>query len=318
MKKGIDISKYQKGLQLSKIKDEIDFVIVRAGYTGWGDAKSKAKDECFEDFYSQAKNLGIPVGCYYFTIARSYQDGVDEANWLYENCLKGKSFEYPIYIDVENDSGNKQWLRKAGKDATTEGIKGFCETLENKGYYVGIYASDISGFKDMMDADKLTMYDKWVARYGKEPSYITSYGMWQTTSEKRISGYNGNLDYNESYKDYPEIMKANNLNNVNGNVVIKKSNEELANEVINGLWGNGEDRKNKLTSAGYDYQAVQDIVNSKLNVKKETATYYQVKKGDNLTKIAKKYNTTINKIMRLNPSIKNANVIYTGQTIRVK
>ena len=34
----------------------------------------------------------------------------------------------------------------------------------------------------------------------------------------------------------------------------KKSNEEIANEVIRGEWGNGEDRKNKLIAAGYDYK----------------------------------------------------------------
>lgn len=53
-----------------------------------------------------------------------------------------------------------------------------------------------------------------------------------------------------------------------GNVVYPKSNkksvDELAREVIKGLWGNGSDRKNKLTSAGYDYDAVQKRVNELL------------------------------------------------------
>ena len=39
-----------------------------------------------------------------------------------------------------------------------------------------------------------------------------------------------------------------------------KSNEEIANEVINGLWGNGDDRKNRLINAGYNYNDVQRIV----------------------------------------------------------
>ena len=46
---------------------------------------------------------------------------------------------------------------------------------------------------------------------------------------------------------------------------VSKSNEELANEVIAGKWGNGDDRKNRLTSAGYNYSAVQSIVNQKLS-----------------------------------------------------
>ena len=43
-------------------------------------------------------------------------------------------------------------------------------------------------------------------------------------------------------------------------VVAKKTNEELAREVIQGKWGNGADRKNRLTAAGYDYGAIQSIV----------------------------------------------------------
>ena len=46
--------------------------------------------------------------------------------------------------------------------------------------------------------------------------------------------------------------------------------------------------------------------------------YYVVKPGDNLTRIAIAYNTTVDAIMLLNPQIKNKNLIYSGQTIRVK
>lgn len=43
-----------------------------------------------------------------------------------------------------------------------------------------------------------------------------------------------------------------------------KSNEQIADEVIKGLWGNGADRKNRLTNAGYDYNTIQSIVNRKM------------------------------------------------------
>ena len=41
----------------------------------------------------------------------------------------------------------------------------------------------------------------------------------------------------------------------------KKSVDEIAQEVIRGEWGNGSDRRTRLESAGYDYDAVQDRVN---------------------------------------------------------
>ena len=60
---------------------------------------------------------------------------------------------------------------------------------------------------------------------------------------------------------------AEEANKING-VAVKKSNEELADEVIQGLWGNGKERKDRLTEAGYDYYAVQAIVNERLLTKK--------------------------------------------------
>lgn len=51
---------------------------------------------------------------------------------------------------------------------------------------------------------------------------------------------------------------------VGKNTAAKKTVLELAKEVIAGKWGNGQDRKNRLTAAGYDYTAVQNKVNELL------------------------------------------------------
>jgi LysM repeat protein len=46
--------------------------------------------------------------------------------------------------------------------------------------------------------------------------------------------------------------------------------------------------------------------------------FYTVKKGDTLSRIAMKFNTTVDELMKLNPQIKDPNLIYAGQRIRVK
>lgn len=51
---------------------------------------------------------------------------------------------------------------------------------------------------------------------------------------------------------------------VNNDDASKKSNDAIADEVIQGIWGNGAERRNKLTYAGYNYREIQDIVNKKL------------------------------------------------------
>lgn len=98
---------------------------------------------------------------------------------------------------------------------------------------------------------------------------------------------------------------------------VKKSIEEIAQEVIDGEWGNGTTRKSKLEKAGYNYSEVQKKVNEILNSKEEIKTYYTIKKGDTLNKIASKYKTTVKQLTTWN-NIKNPNLIYPGQKIRVK
>lgn len=49
-----------------------------------------------------------------------------------------------------------------------------------------------------------------------------------------------------------------------GSTHTTKTNEEIAIEVIRGDWGNGDERKHRLTQAGYDYTVVQKIVNDKM------------------------------------------------------
>lgn len=96
-----------------------------------------------------------------------------------------------------------------------------------------------------------------------------------------------------------------------------KDLETIANEVIQGLWGNGKDRVNKLTNAGYNYSEVQTIVNQKLNASKSTTITYIVKAGDTLSKIASMYNTTYQKIASDN-CISNPNFIRVGQKLTIK
>lgn len=101
----------------------------------------------------------------------------------------------------------------------------------------------------------------------------------------------------------------------------KKSVLEVAQEAIAGKWGNGDDRKQKITAAGYDYSAVQAKINSLMKGQSggngTAATYYTVKKDDTLSSIAKRYGTTYQQLAKLN-SITDPNVINIGQKIRVK
>lgn len=105
----------------------------------------------------------------------------------------------------------------------------------------------------------------------------------------------------------------------------KKDDKIIAQEIIDGKWGNGEDRKNRLKAAGYtdeDIKRIQALVNEMCKNPSKPAenqeVWHTVKTGEVLSVIANRYGVTVDSIMKLNPSIKNPNIIYTGQKIRIK
>lgn len=97
--------------------------------------------------------------------------------------------------------------------------------------------------------------------------------------------------------------------------IINENIETLARDVINGKYGNGEERKQKL---GDMYDVVQKRVNEILKGNQTTnETIYIVKKGDCLCNIAKKYNTTVKKIAKDN-GITNVDLILIGQKLIIR
>ena len=100
MKKGIDVSYAQGNIDFSKInKNQVQFVIIRSSF-GW---EADQKDNQFERNYSGFKKLGIPVGAYHYSYAKTKEQAVKEAKYCLE-CIKGKSFDLPVFIDMEEQS----------------------------------------------------------------------------------------------------------------------------------------------------------------------------------------------------------------------
>lgn len=262
-KLGIDISKWQKGFNFDKAKYEgVEFVILRGAY-------STTKDSCFDTFYKQCKEKGLPVGVYHYSMAKTVAEAKKEVEKMLD-ILKGKQFEYPIYIDVEDKT-----QASLGKETLTAIIQAYCSTLEQAGYYTGIY-STYAFLKSYTHIDKLDKYDKWIAQWSKKCTSPKPFGMWQFGGEtnairtNKIAGIVCDQDY--CYNDYPTIIKSAGLNGFNKEdaPVPTKTVEEIAKEVIDGKWGNGTERKKKLTAAGYDYNEVQSKVNELLKSNKKT------------------------------------------------
>jgi GH25 family lysozyme M1 (1,4-beta-N-acetylmuramidase) len=300
MRKGIDISVYQTKVDYSKLKEQgIEFAIIRCGFG----RMHFQKDAKFEEHYKGLKEVGIKVGCYLYSYADNINDGKNEAY----NCLeliKDKNFEIGVFYDLED----KVTTKNLNKSQITQIAKDFCTIIEKEGYKAGIYAN-LNWFNNFINVKELENYYIWLAQWSESHTANFKVDFWQYSSEGKILGIPNNVDLNY------DLRKENIYENTDSIKENKKSNEEIANEVIEGLWGNGELRKVNLSQAGYNYVDIQKIVNEKLA--SVGTLYHTVKKGENLTKIAQIYGTTVSTLVALN-KIKNPNLIYVNQRLRIR
>lgn len=198
-KKGIDISWCQTQVDWSKVN--VDFVIVQIG----GGYVANKKDAMFESHYAGAKQRGIPVGGYWFTHAVNEAQARQEADTCIE-LMKGKQFEYPIYLDLEKDA-----QYKLGKEAVSKIIRAWLERVEAAGYWVGLY-SNLAFLYGVTDDDIEDRYAIWLAQWDvAKPTYNRSYGLWQY-SVGQAAGVTGACDLDYSYVDYPALIKERGLN----------------------------------------------------------------------------------------------------------
>lgn len=261
MLKGVDVSKHDGVIDWKKAKNSsmVDFAILRAGYG----RLIEQKDNKFEANYKGCKENGIPCGAYWYSYAKSVSEIQTEAR-VFLQAIKGKQFEYPVYLDFEEKS-----QFNLGKAKCSEMAEAFLTVLEENGYYAGMYSSK-SHLENYFTEDILNHYTIWVAHYGvSKTSYKYSYDIWQYSESGSVSGINHKCDLNYCYKeDFPEVIKKAGLNGFTKTTDTpespEKSVEELAKEVLENKWGTGADRKARLTAAGYSYEAVQDAVNALL------------------------------------------------------
>lgn len=252
MNKGVDVSKHNGSINWGHVT--ADFAILRAGY---GKIVSQ-KDPKFENNYLGCKSNSIPVGVYWYSYAKTKAEAEEEA----KACLaviKGKNFELPIYYDIEENE-----TLKLGKQRVTAIARAFLSAIEAVGYKGGIYASK-STMETLIDATVKVHYSVWVAHVGKDGAALknTSYkgkkDIWQYSWKGKVDGITGDVDLDYCYLDLNSVKKGE--AKAEAKARARKTVSELAQEVIAGKWGNGEDRKKRLTAAGYNYNAIQKKVN---------------------------------------------------------
>lgn len=206
VKRGIDISAHQGNIDLSALKSQIDFVIIRVGYGTKGTIDNK-----FTRNANLCRDLGIPVGFYWYSYALDVEGAKKEAQTMINAIAPYKDIvKFGVWFDMEDADGYKKKNGMPSNQTLRQMCAAFCEATENAGFYSGIYASE-SWFNNQLNGSEIAAYDRWVAQWptsgGKQTGLDTSASkrsdvhLWQFTSAGRFSGYNGNLDTNYAYLD---------------------------------------------------------------------------------------------------------------------
>ena len=202
-KKGIDVSHHNGTIDWGKVKAAgVQFALLRAS---WGIESKKQIDSQFERNYAECKRVGIPVGAYHFSYAKSPAEAKKELEFFLKN-LKGKQFEYPVMFDLEDET-----LENLPKSVLTDNVIAFCDGLEKAGYYAALY-SNPDWLTQRLDLEKIKRFDLWFADWRKNPSKTFPHGIWQYTDKGAVNGIVGNVDLDIAYKDYPTIIKKAGLN----------------------------------------------------------------------------------------------------------
>ena len=251
---GIDISAWQGDENIDLSKVPFDFCIVKAT------EGTSYKNRYFTSHCDAVLKKKKLLGAYHYANGGDVQK---EADYFLAYAKKyiGKAI---LVLDWEAKNNHMFGVKDL------EWCLQWCSYVQKKtGIKPIIYVQ-----KSAMNAVKKAGYGLWVAQY---PDYNeTGYqehpwneGAYnclirQYTSVGKLSGYSGSLDLNKAY------ISAASWNKLAGRRVVpvlakptagKKSINAIAKEVLAGKWGNGTDRKARLTKAGYDYAKVQAAVN---------------------------------------------------------
>lgn len=253
---GIDVSRWQPA-NITELVD-YDFVIIKAT-----EGTSYVSPYC-DSQYQKAKKRGKLLGVYHFA---SGLDPVAEANFFVNN-VQGYLGEAILVLDWEANaiSRGPAWVRQ------------FVQQVKARTKVAPLIYGSASPLQahDIPQVAKEENCGLWVAAYPNsnptgyrnEPQLLGSV-IRQYASTGRLDGYAGNLDLNRSTltaKQWAKYAKGDRDGSTpTPTVPAKKTNAQIADEVLAGKWGNGEDRRNRLKAAGYSYSAIQSLVNQKLS-----------------------------------------------------
>lgn len=185
VKKAVDVSEHNGVINFERLKNVVDYVIIRCGY---GQDMTSQDDKKWVRNVSECERLGIKYGVYFYSYAKTTARIEGEIKHCLR-LLRGHRPNLPVFFDSEE---------KGTQGVAKHNAKRFCDAMITNGYKAGIYASK-SWFENYIG--ETWGYDLWIARYANVLG-VNNVDIWQYSSNGSVDGINGRCDVNHVYKDY--------------------------------------------------------------------------------------------------------------------
>lgn len=198
MLKIIDISEANGNINWKEVQPQIDGVILRVGYRGYGWSGTLMVDAKFHDNAAKCRALGIPFGAYWLSQATSVSEALAEAEFMNAH-LRHYELRLPVFLDSEWGEANNGTGRadRLSKKSRTEYHLALLRKLREYGYNTGLYTG-VYWFKDEIDGEAIRRdgHHIWLASVENVEPTIP-YNAWQYSWRGQIDGIGTNVDMNQ-------------------------------------------------------------------------------------------------------------------------
>lgn len=245
MNRIIDISQWNTVTDWDAVKQNVDAVIIRAGFT-----YSKNGYLCVDNNYTQnrkaCKQRNIPYSLYFFTNAVTEEEAEREANFVAYECRDMARFVLPVFVDSET-VGNGGRADDLDIPTRTKCLRAFCSTLQRNNVPAGIYCNP-DWIQHHIDRSQLP-FSLWLAHWGDAPAY-DDYTLWQYTNCASVPGIVGRVDMSTNEKQNKSIKEK---------IVELLLSEEGYHEKKTGnfLYTDQDSGSNNYTKYGYELHRLQ-------------------------------------------------------------
>lgn len=321
--RGIDVSNWSGRINWRAVADSgVEVVIIQASEGTF------YRDPYLQEFYDGATENGLKVGFYHFFNPNSSGTPAQQARYFVDT-IRGLHSDCKLVLDLEQTGGLSNY------ELTRRAVEFLEEVKSYSGLDTAVYTYAYFAEHNLYNGLGISDYPLWIAQLregGPLPNQIwgNSYAGWQYSDTGRVSGISANVDLDIFYDE----MFLNDRADIPG----ERRQESDNNKVIYYTVQSGDTLSSIATRYGVtveDLASINGLSNPNLiypgevlkiypennrNIvnrdKMEFSSTYIVRLGDTLSLIAKRFNTTVNDLVKLN-DIDNPNLIYPGEILKI-